>query len=225
MKFAIDSEQRDYFRKMGFIPFADLLNKQELSLLNAGINEALKDGAEKRPGSNAYIGRDMWRKDDRIKNIVFSKRLIELAYAIVDKKPLRIAFDQYFAVETKPKAPLMLSFSETASIQQQSCISHLQGLFLICIQNDVPRATAEQKEDSPFDALVQGSGIFLNPANPYPFAALAKTDMRRFLLIAYGDNYSQYLAQPADPQGHFLKSLGYVFGDRLNDRLHPIVYR
>jgi hypothetical protein len=59
----------------------------------------------------------------------------------------------------------------------------------------------------------------------FPLAGLTPAKNSRFLLMGYGDSYSQYLHVPNDPQGHYLKSIGYVFGDHLNDSLHPLLLR
>lgn len=184
MKFAISQDQRDFFRKNGWISFSDLLDSKELDSLKAGIEVALKPAPRK---SLFQQGRDLWRKDERIKKIVQSRRLVDFAFELVQKKPIRLAFDQWIPANSK-------------EINEHSSINNLLGIFII--------------------SLADGSGSFYLPSTPLP-----SFENDPCLMIAYCDKYSQYLYEEADPQVHFLKSLGYVFGDRLNDQLHPILLR
>lgn len=183
MKFAISQDQRELYRKEGSISFADLLDPKELASLNEGIKAVLIPSKRKSPFEQ---GRDLWRKDENVKKIVQSKRLIDLAFELIQKKPLRLAFDQLIPENSE-------------ELNEYSCINNLLGMFFICLED--------------------GSGSFYLPSTPLP------SFEDRFFMIAYCDKYSQYLFEERDPQVHFLKSLGYVFGDRLNDRLHPILLR
>lgn len=184
MKFAISQEQREFFRKNGWISFVDLLDIKELVSLNEGIAVALIPVKRK---TLFEVGRDLWRKEEKVKKVVVSKRLLELAFELIQKKPLRLAFDQWVPADCK-------------ELNEFSGISPLLGVFFI--------------------SLVDGSGSFYLPSTPLP-----SFENGPYFMIAYCDKYSQYLYEERDPQVHFPKSLGYVFGDMLKDRLHPIVLR
>lgn len=226
MKFSVSLEQRDFFRKTGFIHFVDLLNTSELAILNSGIEESLavirKKISQREPAS---LGRDLWRLNEGIKKIVFSKRLIDLAYELIQKKPLRIAFDELLPEKSLYSRHEINDFhySDTASFQEHSCISGLQGHFLLCIKRFPD--TVPAGDSNPLFALEEGSGFFIAPEAVFPFLSATPSTTMRFFLIGYCDKFSQYLHEERDPHCHFLKSLGYVFGDTLNDRLHPIILR
>lgn len=184
MKFALSQEQRDFFRKNGWVSFADILDSKELDSLNGGIGAALKPAPRK---SLFQQGRDLWRKEERIKKIAQSRRLIDLAFELIQKKPIRLAFDQWIPENSK-------------DLNEHSSINNMLGMFII--------------------NLTDGSASFYLPSTPLP-----NFENSTYLMVAYCDKYSQYLFEERDPQVHFLKSLGYVFGDRLNDQLHPILLR
>lgn len=203
MKFSGNLQQRDYFNKNGFVSFEGLLNPHELDVLNQAIDQFF-------PKS-----RDLYRDSDAVKKIVFSSKLVHLAYEFLQKKPLRIAFDQ---VLSEKADPLKVKLTGNETFQDLCCIGGLEGLFLISLKN-----SSEPKEGM-FD-LSPGNGILINPTVPYPFFSFAPSIEHRFFLIGYGGVYSQYLYELRDPHCHYLKSLGYVFGDRLNDRDHPILLR
>jgi hypothetical protein len=211
MKFSISSEQRDYFTKHRFIPFSHLLNEGELSDLNQAIDAVLESAPK------GFALRDLWRSNPQIKKIVCSKRLLQLAFELIQKKPLRLAFDQLIMEARKSSNEVQIL--EQGSFQDISCINNLQGLFILCIRDN------ESKENAELFEFHAGDGVFITPDAPFPFDTLTPSPHKRYLIIAYGSNYSQYLFEERDPYCHFLKNLGYVFGDKLNDRLHPLLLR
>lgn len=47
----------------------------------------------------------------------------------------------------------------------------------------------------------------------------------RYFVIGWADEKAQYMLEPKDPHTHELKKLGYVFGDRLQEKWHPTLIR
>lgn len=217
MKFAVSSDQKDYFRKNGLIPFNNLLNESELVKINQGIDEMLKAQKKKHLTSQEQfsVGRDLWRQNEEIKKIVLGRRLSHLAFELLQKKPLRLAFDQLLPEASSTVLEKERYFKEDVTFQEISSISNLQGIFLLCIKT-FGDETAN---------IEAGSGYFFLPGTVFPFASFTPSKNCRFLLVGYGDPYSQYLHVTNDPQVHYLKKLGYVFGDHLNDSLHPLLLR
>lgn len=183
MKFSITLDQRNYLNATGYISFFNLLNASEINILKGSLT---KDKS-----------RDLWRNIPSVKQVIFSKRLVDLVYELTLKKPIRYAFDLFIP----EKEELKEIFGEEP-LQNRMAINPLVGLFLIHMK------TAE--------------GYFILPTSTFPYESL---EPGPYFLIGYGDKYSQYLYEMRDPNAHFLKSLGYVFGDRLNDSLHPILLR
>ena len=70
-----------------------------------------------------------------------------------------------------------------------------------------------------------GNAVFFTPELPIDFSKLITDDSHRYLLITYTHSTAIYYMEENDPQTHVPKSLGYVFGDRLNDKFNPIIYR
>lgn len=188
MKFTISLDQRNYLHNTGYIPFYDLLNAAELKILS------------ELPTKKQ---RDLWRTQAPLKQIVFSKRLAELVFELTQKKPLRLAYDQYIPerLHYEEQDPLKEIFG-SEPLQNRTSISSLIGALLIGIK------TSES--------------YFILPTCAFPYESL---EPHPFFMIAYGDSHSQYLYETRDPENHYLKSLGYVFGDHLKDNLHPILLR
>ena len=88
--------------------------------------------------------------------------------------------------------------------------------------------TAEVEENAPMNLIfpkIAGNCTFVSSEMVIPFQELQERTGQRFLLITYTEKTALYTLDPKDPHTHNLKQLGYVFGDRLADAYHPILFR
>ncbi len=198
MKFSITLEQRDSYAKQGYVALCELLTLQELTFLN--------DFSSKLPAKGkAALPRDLWRQDEKLRKIILNGKFANLAYEFIQRKPIKIAFDELLL----QRRPAHLT------LQEGSCVSSLQGALILCLAAN---------DKTPFD-LIPGAGMFLNPTTAPDLLESFSQQSGKFLLIAYGNAHSQYLHVEKDPYCHFLKSLGYVFGEKLHESLHPVLLR
>lgn len=212
MKFSISLEQRNFLNQKGYIPFYALLSSLELKTLNDALQSKKLNAKH-----------DLWRENDTIKQIVFSRRLVNLVYELTNTKPLRIAFDHYLPEKSKSmldvekKTSVEEFFENPIPLQDRISINPLVGMFLLILNTD-----ADINEET---TVTAGGGYFILPTTTFSLDELSLTPNQRLFLIGYGDSHSQYLYEIRDPEVHFLKTLGYVFGDKLNDHVHPILFR
>lgn len=221
MKFAAASEHRDFFRKHQLIEFDDLLNQQQLNTLQSSINTVLANRLkihasvleEKKPLELFSAGRDLWRGSDAIKNIVLSKRLAEISSELFEHQPLRIGYDQLFV----PGA-----LNATHTLEELSCLQGIVGGVMLCLigQEVLPKTASPQ-----IFSDKAGSGIFFTAKTTIDFSQLSHHPDQRYLLITYTHATSVYILNERDPNLHYLKQVGYNFGDKLSEKLHPIVFR
>ena len=200
MKFSISLDQRNHLHTNGFITFYDLLSEKEVNSLQLGLAESVK---------NPKQTRDLWRSNQLIKQIVCSRRLVNLAFQLIQKKPIRLAFDQYLPEQKenfRDQTQSKWSCSQYFGTDFCFSVSSLVGMLLLSLNSEN-----------------KGEGYFILPSTP--FEKLPLTPNQSYFLICYCDMHSQYLLENKDPETHFLKSIGYVFGDKLNDREHPILLR
>lgn len=88
-------------------------------------------------------------------------------------------------------------------------------------------------QDACINGLVCGLVLSLKPGDATGILFLPTLDLsllplqadENYLLIVWADRGAQYLFQPKDPYTHTLKKLGYVFGDKLQDKWHSVVVR
>lgn len=240
MKFATAKEHRDYFQKQGWIEFEDLLSNDQLILANQAIDQVLaarlsvpQDRLHLSSSEKFYLqGRDLWRSNLILRKLVTHTRFAEIAAELIEKKPLRLGYDQLFpARQQKPFSPessqIYSNFLEkTLSLEMMSCLSEIAcGLVL---------TFNEKQESFSENHLMEGANVFSNHAGNIIFF---KPDLlinwnylyahlgQRFYLIVYTYPSAHYQLQSQDPHTHALKRLGYIFNDKLNDHLHPIIYR
>jgi hypothetical protein len=230
MKFAASSEHRDFFRKNQLIEFEDVINEKQLAALHSAIDAVCaarlsittKLVDQKTPIELFLNGRDLWRASDAIKSTVASKKLAEVASELFEIKPLRLGYDQLIVAPNAYSEPL---FSQPQTLEEISSIQGVLGGVMLCLRG---KELANEETISTFTndlfSNKAGSGIFFRANTNIDFSQLVNHLGQRYLLIVYTHAVSVYI-HSNDPNASFLKQFGYNFGDKLTDKLHPIVFR
>jgi len=246
MKLVTNADHRQFFRKNHLIEFENLMSQSQLEELNQAIKLTLSERVGIRPERVLQeqseklfkSGYNLWRDNDHIKKLVLSSHLAEVASDLIEFRPLRLAYDQFYSTtthqkhvfqQTEPNAyqDLLLqprSLKEVSSVQGILC-----GL-MICLageKEEQPKENTEEESGHKQQIFSSnpGNGVFFSPEALLDFHTLSQKHPHRYLLITYTHPTSIYFLQDTNPQTHQLKNLGYVFGDKLSDKLNPIVFR
>jgi len=242
MKFALAKEHLDFFYQRHYVEFENLLTPEEIKTLKDAISTTLamrlntqSEKLKYQPLKNLYLsGFDTWRDSNAIKKILFRPHLAEVASNLVKKKPLRIGFDQAFyipqaaTVSDKDIPPL---FKKETSLSSASCLQGIAcGLILHLEAPAVPTESLELSIEDDVQTLIPiprraGSGIFFSPDAPLSLEHLMTSPGMIQIMITYAENTTLYRLCQSDPQTHVYKKMGYVFGDRLKNTTHPLLYR
>ncbi|MBA2726971.1 MAG: hypothetical protein H0U49_02215 [Parachlamydiaceae bacterium] len=236
MKFAITADQRQYFHQHQLLELEGLLSGSQIKHLTSAI-EASVFKKKDTPGVK-YInlpvdelfmaGYDVWRTDPAIAKIVTDVKYAEIAGELTHSRILRLGYDQWFPanpVEPRKKSADSLYYkmlSKTASLRNVCCLQGVRCGIMLCLSD------SNIASDTPYEGVFShtaGNGVFIAPERGIDFTTLLNRPGQQFLLIVYTEKTTLYTMQEGDPHVHELKRLGYVFGDRLNDRLNPIIYR
>ena len=201
MRYVLASEHHDFFANQGHISFDDVLPTD------------LLENAEKVLTEN---GRDLWRKKEAVRALVFHKTCAQIASELTRSPIIRIGFDQGLCANQPPP------FNEiTYSLSDLSCIQPLIcGLMIRLTDGELPNKTTafcpcpEKKR----------SILFFSPKALITLEPLSRLANQKFLLIAYTGKQAMYVSREKDPFLHTLKSLGYAFGDHLNTTTHPQLF-
>ncbi|MBY0530078.1 MAG: hypothetical protein K2P51_07835 [Rhabdochlamydiaceae bacterium] len=221
MRHAVTLEHRDFFFKNRYIEFDGLLSLEQATLLQKEIDETLSQRLVAKSPScieTFQAGYDLWRENALIKKWAFKNTFAEVAADLLQTHLFRIAFDQYLCPDG-----IATPLSSPAPLSLLSSAKPLSGAFLICLSGGTIPSSIDTSQ-CPFP-LKEGNVVFFSPQLPISWNLLFQLQHFRWLLVAYAPKQAIYHLENKDPHTHAWKRLGYVFGDSLNDTLHPIVYR
>lgn len=241
MRYALLPEQKKFFQHHGAIAFEQLWDEQQLTSVCDALDAvlAMRLGstipAIKRHSSQQryLVGRDIWRGSTFLKKTVTNAALADLAAELFDKKPLRLAYDQYLP-EWQPSTHYHSAeqshysdlLKRRLSLEEVSSVQGVIGGLLICLKTPIMGSESFPEELQWMTwPRRSGSGVFFKGSAPLDFRIITQWQGASYLLIVYCRDSSVYIVQNNDPQLHALKYIGYNFGDRLNDKLNPIVIR
>lgn len=205
MKILIDQKHKEFFSHRRWIEFEDIFSSEEMDT----FKEAAKSLID--PKSPFASGRNLWGRSEVVKKLIGNRLLVQIATGLSEKKPLRLAFDQYltpgFGWEGKG------SFNDVCSIKNVAIF------FLISLDE---RNGAEEFP-TPFSSH-KGNVVCLTPHKLIDFTDLHE-QKGEYFLIAYAGAKGQYYLNERDPATRAWIEMGYSPGDRLNDKDHPIICR
>lgn len=228
MKIILDSEHLRYFRENQFIEFEALVTPGRLEEINAELDQALakRTGAPLRliksiPPAEIYpYARDLWRESEKIKRFDCQNQFAELISTLLETRRFILGYDQLFVPESKPtmgSSPYYSSiFPRPKTLGKISSVQGIYGALIICLEG-------EAKEPLDNFPAKPGSVVVIGPEAEIDFSRLEKNYGQRFLFVAYAVPEAVYIYQEDDPGTHFWKNLGYVFGDKLLQKGHPIL--
>jgi hypothetical protein len=226
MRFALNSDHKEFYTKNGFIEFEELLDAHSVAALQQEIDATLCTRLKTSSIRMAELPRtaifesgfDLWRDNSAIKQSLFKTTFTEIAAQLFQANLLRVAFDQYIDTGPGSESPL----KEPLSLNAFSCANPLSGALIIRLSETPIDPCDPQVCPIPSHA---GSAIFLSPDKVIPWAELFSQKDLRLLILAYASKRTFYRLEKNDPHTHLWKRLGYVFGDLLKDNLHPVLYR
>lgn len=218
MRFKITGDHRKVLEKQKFIEFEDVFRSDEIEKVSAHIDKVLSSRTRRLIETESceelfHSGRDLWRDDAVLKDFICNRSLAQLAAQLFHQSVLHIAFDQALRTTSRPgypgAAPMLL--------QQKSCIQPLAGAVLIRLSEAAhPLALLPKKREN---------AVLIDPHCLLPWEMFFQEPKSSFLLIAYAPAKALYVSEKNDPNLHFLKKLGYGFGDHLNNLHHPLLYK
>lgn len=218
MKFTLDKKSLETFNKDHLLEIEGFYSDDKLLILNKEIDKLLLDEKKELREEKMLFGRDLFRKSEVLKKALQLPLLGQIIYELISVKPLRLAFDQLLQASNNSfdveRASTFLNHPET--LEKGTSINELVLGVMIPLN--------AKESMLPFSGE-PGRVVFFGPEIPIPYDFLKNRLADRYLLMAFSTLHAQYLYNEKDPQNHYLKRLGYIYGDRLKDSIHPIVYR
>lgn len=219
MKFATAKEHRNFFNKHHLLEVEDIVPSDQLQALLSGITETLAKRMHVKINelyhqdqSRIFAeGRDLWRASTVVKKLVTSRSPAEIASELFMQKVVRLGCDQLI--------PFITPWNKTSTLEE---VVSLQGIIcglVLGLKGEL------QTEEISILPKKPGNGVFFSPDIPLNLPEVNRNKDSLYLLIVYTKQTAVYVHKHGDPNGHFLRQVGYSFGDKLNDKLNPIVYR
>lgn len=235
MNFTVIREHREFFRKHHWIECEGVISADELKRLSENIPHVLDErtGAKASPYIKAFdknsfdIGHDLWRGLPVLKKIILGRGLAGIAGELVEQKPLRFGYDSLYPAVTKtPGRNAYETFLQTTpTLQEMSCIQGVVCGAMVCLSGSgEAEVMGDEEAPTTLFSRTPGNAVFFAPDWPLPLHEMFQNPGYTYLLIVYVKEKAVYLAEQGDPHLHNFKKLGYSFGDRLKEPLHPIVY-
>ena len=230
MKLSIESQHRDFLRDNFYIEFEALMTPahvQELREATADscAKQATRATLDLRRFSALELfrcGRDHWRQSDSVRRWATRKQFAEVFADLVMRPKIRLACTQVIG---GCKEPGLAGSGQALPGETLADICSIQGLLgavILCLE---PFEDEAPEGDTCLLPQQVGNAVFVLPEAVIGLQSVNQRRGGRFLVIAYGDNRCVYVRRESDPLTHWLKALGYVYGDRLNDRLNPMLIR
>lgn len=239
MKFITSNEQQKNFQKNRAIEFEDFLSLKQIDQIKEWIDISIAERIhipahylEMQSAANLFhSSRDLWRSNIHLQKLILQKNWAEIASELTSKTLLRIAFDQLLIPDLNPEKTTPFSQllqQETTTLEEFSTIQGVTCGLMICLESEKNSKEETVENSQEYHSIFPsqpGNAIYFLPNASIDFTKFCRERTGRFLLIVYAQQKSNYIYQPKDPNTHFLKQLGYVFGDPLKETLHPFIYR
>jgi hypothetical protein len=197
----VSAQQGSFYTKNGYLELEELLTASECAAFLSLMQ-------------NTHFGRDLWRQNPPLKELLLSRRMSKLALHLTGKSSLRLACDQWF--------PPGFSLEKLTKFKDLFCI---QGIVCIILLQLQPGRVQKPSKMAPLglfpfpqgcgNALIVNSELLIN----WP---VVSSDIGLYA-AAYSLPPAVYVQNTRDPAALFLKQLGYGYGDPLTNETHPLI--
>lgn len=231
MKIAVSPEQKNFFKHHQFIELDGLFTEKALDSLKNAVRKTLafrlntdETRLDKSTAQQLYTaGHDIWRSQMDVKKAITNPQMGEVLYELFDERPLRLAYDQvlpsaryvsFSGAEPKHYAKLT---ENSAPLEAIGSVQGVLGAVILCLE-------------APFTPLegwpsTVGSALIISPNHPIPLQQLQQHTGGLYFVTVYCKDRSVYKVNLNDPHTHSFRQAGYNPGDRLNDKINPVIYR
>lgn len=199
----LTAQQITFYKTNGYLELEDLFSQEESLKYDIAIQKSFETGP-----------RDLWRHSFPLKNLLLSKNLSILALALTDQSTLRLGCDHLFTPDFSLKRPEKIK--NLFSLQGIACTMIFQFQTGTCLFPSKPSPLGF----IPFPHK-RGNVVIVKPEFllNWPPAQLP------LYVAIYTLTNAIYIENQMDPQGPFLKQLGYGYGDLLKTDTHPILMK
>ncbi len=203
MRYTFTAQQRFFFSKRGYIEFEQLLTPP---LLERALSLLSGQKSDWEPS----------RQSAELRTLLMKQLPHSAGCGLLGQPTLRLAFDQFYNQKS--------SSCGAAVLESIGSVRPIVGGLLIRLSG-YSADDSQHPSQHPWLPTTPGHGTFLSPTLPIDQDRLHQEPDCAFWLIAYLGDKALYTLTPEDPHTHELKTFGYVFGDQVEERTHPLLAR
>jgi hypothetical protein len=213
MHWTVTTQHKDFFQENHSILFDELITLESLIALKEEIRHEVQ-----KLGLTAFSmsGKDFTQKIASLNKFSLNKQWAKIFAELLMLKHLRYGYTQLIYPQKTSSLSLNKNLKVAArqNIQEISSIQGCLGGVIFCLDESF-------HEELP----KPGSALFFDKEYPIPFDLLKDVDQGMFLMIIYCEKNSVYIHNDKDKETTYLRTFGYNYGDRLLDKLNPLVYQ
>lgn len=231
MKFNLEKEHSHFFSENGFIILEGLFEGKSLASSKSAVKHSLARrlkqstlGIESTSPETLFLeGRDLWKDEPELFPVIKRRSLNEVVYELMHEKPFRLALTDYLPSYDDRNGtlsfPILNKLTERPfSLTEMSSIQGMIGGVIVCLES-------EEEDANAFLPTKAGQGLFFTAERSIDLSSLRSEVKRSYLLVAYAKEAAVYVRQVEDFHAHSLKKYGYVYGDKLLHKHHPLLFR
>jgi hypothetical protein len=205
---SLSAKQAAFFKKNGHLELEAFLSEEESIQLHAALVEELE---RRKQNGHPFPRRDLWRSLPSLQTLLLSRKCTQVALELSLQSSLKIGFDHWIGgADSRP-----VKIQDFSSIQGVACAVLLR---LTEEASALPSKTPLGLD--PFPQAI-GNALFVNPSLLLNWPRAASPSL---YLATYCLPSSVYVHNPKDPDGAYLKALGYGYGDPLSNQTHPLFF-
>lgn len=237
VQFALAAEHLRFFRQHHWIEFSDLIEPRTVKeLLQQALLvrfQSTQTAFNDLSSEQLFIqGRDLWRESPQLKKSLLDHRLASIAMELLDLPELRLGYTQLLpkhkeARISESSSLLLQSLQRSYPLEIRSSFQGVRCGLILCLED---AATPQPETSSPANIFAlpkqAGHGVYVDPTLALKFQLEQQKGLNQsYMLIVFVDPLAQYVHNPLDSHVYYLKQLGYTYGDRLKNSLHPLFKR
>ncbi len=233
MRPAITRDHQQFFSQHGWIAFEDVLSPDRTALmlqtLLAAESERLQTTplrlSEKAPTELYAAGTDLWRTHSGVKALAADLGWAGMLGELLDVRVLRLAGDQLWLWRPGRWSPQFIPFATLnrpwLSLSQiVSCDGLLAGVFF-SLEGGSETSVKPTLPLNPFGP--NGGAVIVKADLPLSLDMFQGLSQASYCVLVAG-KHCHYRPAPLDPAPHRLKAFGYIPGQPMTEKSHPLLW-
>lgn len=212
MKHIIEFSQIEFYKEKRYLELEGILSESKFQSL---VFELVQKRAQIKKN---YVDRslqfihshDLFMQIPDLKRFLSGPIIANILSDLCQENFFRLLFDQIIAY------PLADNYPTAVNLNDLSFQGTVMGVLIHLGGSEIESCHLFPKK--------KGNITFFDSNSPLILDEFKIPTSAEFLLVAYGSQDTRYRYKETDPHTHVPKNYGYVFGDGLTNKIHPLLF-